>query len=318
METTNINKTRKPRGYCILCGKRTCHQEEDGFTCVICSMGLEDKIQQKDKRILSIVKKSGLGSKELGLLLNQPKQFNSKKVYDHSVKGKVKIGIISDTHIGHAAFDEALFKYSAEIFKKEGVQNVYHSGDILEGMSGREGHVYELDKLGFKQQIDYAEKLFKKHYKGLNVFGITGNHDHWYKNKNNAGINVGEALQSRVPNFTYLGENEALVKLGHKTNMLLFHANDGTAYATSYKLQKLIESFTGGEKPNVVVEGHYHKAMYMFNRNVHGVEAGTLCSQTPFMRGKKIPAHKGFWVLEMDIGQKGIKKFSPHFFPAYD
>ena len=82
-------------------------------------------------------------------------------------------------------------------------------------------------------------------------------------------------------------------------------------------MQKLMESFTGGEKPNILVQGHYHKALYMFNRNIHGLEAGTMCGQTSWMRGKKIPAHKGFWIIDLSLGKGGIGKFAPAFYPGY-
>lgn len=307
------------RGYCIHCQRRTSHKDETGqWCCIYCDMPLEDKLTPKQRKILSLVDATNLTPNELNIVLNQRGQEPAIRTYDHSTTGHVKIGIISDTHIGHKKFDEGFMKYAAEIFKKEGIKNVYHVGDITEGMSGRPGHVYELQYIGFSQQLGAAERILKKYYKDFNIYGITGNHDDWFKLKNSAGANVGEELAHRVPNFTYLGENEAIVKLGPKTTMMLFHANDGTAYATSYKMQKLVESLEGGSKPNILVEGHYHKAMYMFNRNIHTLEGGTLCGQTAWMRGKKIPAHKGFWILEMDINKRGITKMTPSFYPAYD
>jgi predicted phosphodiesterase len=99
---------------------------------------------------------------------------------------------------------------------------------------------------------------------------------------------------------------------------MLFHPNDGTAYATSYKIQKLAESFEGGKKPHILIEGHYHKALYAFIRNIHCFESGTLCSQTQFMRGKKISAHKGFFIVELEASKNGIESISPKFYPAYE
>lgn len=281
-------------------------------------MALEDKLSAEDERILAIVNGKQLSSRELKIVLNQPRENRGQRVYDHSRLGKVKIGILADTHIGQKKFDEGFIKYASEVFKKEGVKDVYHAGDICEGMSGRPGHVYELQYIGFSQQVGAAARIFNNYFRDFNIFGITGNHDDWFKLKNDAGANVGEELANRVPNFQYLGENEAHVKLGPNTTMMLFHPGDGTAYATSYKMQKLTESFTGGEKPNIIVEGHYHKALYMFSRNIHCIEGGTLCGQTGWMRGKKIPAHMGFWILELDIGKRGITKFTPHFYPKYD
>jgi len=100
--------------------------------------------------------------------------------------------------------------------------------------------------------------------------------------------------------------------------MKLYHGNDGSAYAISYKLQKLIESFTGGEKPNIVLSGHYHKAMEMFSRNVFGFECGTLCGQTRWMRGKKIQAHMGFGIIEVWKNGRGIQRLRHEFFPYYE
>ena len=56
----------------------------------------------------------------------------------------------------------------------------------------------------------------------------------------------------------------------------------------------------------------------MFSRNVHGFEAGTFCGQSWFMRGKKLPAHKGFWMVEANTGKRGIEKLKSTFFPGYD
>lgn len=144
---------------------------------------------------------------------------------------------------------------------------------------------------------------------------FTGNS--WYHKKNNAGLIVGRELEDALPNYTHLGEDEANVQLRRNITMKLFHPNDGTAYAISYKMQKAMEAFTGGEKPNILLQGHYHKALYMFNRNIHGLDCGTLCGQTRWMRGKKIPAHKGFWIIDIEMGEGGIGKFSPSFYPGY-
>jgi len=285
----------------------------------ILQMALEKKLEADQKKVLNLFEKSGLTAKELGVLLKSPEPGKPKRIYNHSTsRREIAFGIVSDTHIGQEKFDEALFASAGKVFRKEGIEKVYHAGDILEGMSGREGQIYELKQIGFQQQIEEAERLMKKYWNGFNVYGINGNHDLWYKKKNNGGLDVGKELELRVPNYHHLGDEEADIKLGPGVVMKLFHPGDGTAYATSYKMQKAMEAFEGGKKPQILVEGHYHKALYMFNRNIHGIEAGTLCGQTGWMRGKKIPAHKGFWIVKANIGQKGITKFEPTFYPAYD
>lgn len=273
--------------------------------------------QKKDER-LKILDRHGLTAKELDIVLKtQDKPHRKVAKYRHRFKQKDLFGVFSDAHIGHQEFDEGFFKFMGEVFKKEGIKKVYQVGDILEGMSGRDGQIYELSQLGFAQQIRKAADMFNKHLKGLDVSGIDGNHDAWFKKKNNNGVIVGEELEKRVENYTHLGEMEADIDVGNGVMMKLFHPNDGTAYAQSYKMQKLMESFTGGEKPNIVLEGHYHKALYMFKRNIHGIECGTMCGQTGWMRGKKIPADKGFWIIGLEFSKEGVGKFNPTFYPAY-
>jgi UDP-2,3-diacylglucosamine pyrophosphatase LpxH len=281
-------------------------------------MALENKLGN-DKKILSLVTKSGLTAKELEILLKTPEPGRPSRIYNHSTsRREIAFGIVADSHIGQEKFDEALFESAGKVFRKNKIKRVYHAGDILEGMSGREGQVYELSHIGFQNQIEEAERLMKKYWHGFEVFGINGNHDLWYKKKNNGGMDVGKELQLRVPNYTHLGDEEADIQLAPKVLMKLFHPSDGTAYAVSYKMQKAMEAFEGGHKPQILVEGHYHKALYMFNRNIHGIEGGTLCGQTSWMRGKKIPAHKGFWIVRLQLGKEGISKFNPTFYPAYD
>ena len=58
------------------------------------------------------------------------------------------------------------------------------------------------------------------------------------------------------------------------------------AYALSYKIQKMVEAMSGGEKPNILAVGHYHKLEMFPYRNVQCFQTGTFQAQTPWMRGK--------------------------------
>lgn len=273
---------------------------------------------KEEEKILKSVNKRGLTSGELERVLKsvENKAPEQKVAFSDYFGSKEKIGIISDSHIGHKEFDEPFWNHMVRVMKKEDVSRIYHVGDILEGMSGRDGHVYELSEVGFSQQIQKAEHLFNK-LRQFDIFGINGNHDLWYQKKNNGGVNVSQELANRVENYNHCGDMEANIKIKRNKTMKLFHAGDGTAYAISYKMQKLMESFTGGEKPEVLLQGHYHKALYMFNRNIHGLDSGTLCGQTLWMRSKKIPAHKGFWIVDIELGKGGIGSFKPAFYPGY-
>ena len=267
-----------------------------------------------DKALLDLL--SALTPQERKVLLQGLGKEHKVSIHDHHWSSKhIKFGYFSDPHIGHSEFCVELFEKMVSLFKKEKIEVVYSPGDIVEGMSGRPGHIYELTHIGATAQANYASDLISQI--PCQVFSILGNHDLWFKEKRDIGLNVGELIQARCKNFTCLGEWEADITLAPNVVMKLFHANDGSAYASSYKLQKLIESFTGGEKPSIVLSGHYHKQLELFIRNVFGFECGTLCGQSRFMRGKKLAAHMGFGIMEIWVNDNGIERLRHEFVPHF-
>jgi len=276
-------------------------------------MGVSKMPQSKLEKILA---KQHLTEEEAISILKSSRGKPSKKEILDISKNHTKYGYFSDPHIGHNQFKEPVFYQAVKVFNDEKVDFVLIPGDHLEGMSHRPGHIYELTHLGFHQQIKYASDLYNEIKQP--ILGIDGNHDAWYFKPQNMGVIVGEELERRVKNYKHLGQDEGDIQLAPNITIKLFHANDGTAYADSYKLQKLIESFSGGEKPNILHSGHYHKHMYMFRRNIHGFESGTLCGQSKFMRGKKIPAHIGFGIVDAYYGKNGIDRLDNKFFPYYE
>ena len=98
----------------------------------------------------------------------------------------------------------------------------------------------------------------------------------------------------------------------------LRHPGGGSAYALSYKPQKIIESMSGGEKPNILLLGHFHKGRVFVLRNVHCVQAGTTQAQSNFMRNHNLAAHMGYWLVEIHVNDDGqINRFRPEFMPCY-
>lgn len=78
-------------------------------------------------------------------------------------------------------------------------------------------------------------------------------------------------------------------------------------------------SYQGGEKPNILLVGHFHKAEYSYPREVHVVQAGCTQDQTPFMRKKRLQAMVGGWTISFTIDANGIvHDFMPQFHAFYD
>ena len=98
----------------------------------------------------------------------------------------------------------------------------------------------------------------------------------------------------------------------------LWHGGDGSnSYALSYRLQKVVESLTGGTKPAILLAGHVHKFCYIFERNVNAISCPCMQSQTPWMRGKKLAAHTGFLILDFDVESGCVCSLSVKLYPFY-
>jgi hypothetical protein len=101
--------------------------------------------------------------------------------------------------------------------------------------------------------------------------------------------------------------------------MRVMHGGGGTAYALSYKPQKIVESFQGGEKPNILLIGHYHKFSHDYIRDVHTIQMGCTQDLTPFMLSKHIQAHVGGGIIDFCQADTGeINNFRCQWFPFYD
>ena len=227
----------------------------------------------------------------------------------------IRFAIVSDTHI-NSKFTQLTYLHNFyDLVAKRGITNVYHVGDVDEGEQMRIGHQYELYLQGADDHLDEIVKNYPKR-DGIVTSYITGNHDASLMKR--SGFSIGKALARERNDMIYLGQDCATVMLTPKCSMLLSHPWDGSAYAISYKSQKMMDAISGGEKPNILLIGHFHKAEYLFYRNIHCLQAGTFQAQTPFMRGKSLAAMMGGWIVEVEVGSNGeILRFVSEWIPYY-
>ena len=227
---------------------------------------------------------------------------------------RVRIGTITDTHIGSLNFSEQRLYQAFDEFKKEKVDFITHSGDVTEGMSHRAGHVYDLSEIGYDKQKSKAIEIFSQ-WTDSQIYAIDGNHDRWFIKSN--GALIVKDIATQLDNFNFIGHDEGDISINGKAVVKLWHGEDGNSYALSYRLQKILESLSGGEKPSVIICGHTHKYVKIFERNVYAISAGSIQSQTPWMRGKRIAAHVGFCIIDIYVNKSGVCKFSDTWYPFY-
>jgi len=227
---------------------------------------------------------------------------------------RIRVGALTDTHIGSVDFHEERLYQAFDEFHKEKIDLMVHAGDVLEGMSNRPGHVYELSQIGYAQQKKYAVECFGQ-WQDSDIYAISGNHDRWYVKS--AGANAIEDMSKELPNFHFLGHDEGEISLKGKAVLDLWHGEDGNSYALSYRLQKILESLTGGEKPNAMIAGHVHKYVSIFERHVLCTSIGSIQLQTRWMRSKRIAAHPGFVIMDYWVNNSGICKMTHTWYPFY-
>jgi len=276
-----------------------------------------------EEKIYNEIKKAKLSPTEAKKVIKNFSQINPKKYHTKEIDfpdKHVKFCVFSDAHMGHESYRPDILRKMIKDGTRQGVEFYLNAGDTIEGMSGREGHIYELTHLGATQQLNYFAQEFSKFRKTVYSIEAQDSHSGWFRNKGNMGLEIGPELENKSKHYTFLGYDEQNLTLDNGLKIRLRHPGGGTAYAISYKLQKYIESIGGGDKPNLLFEGHFHKAIYMFYRNIHGFDSGTLANQTPFMKKTNTPAHVGYWIIDAYVGKKdkGVERVVNQFIPFYD
>jgi len=269
--------------------------------------GFLTKHLQKTTKIIESVGINSIKSLEKGI---QPVKNTAKYSFDGKT---IKFGAMGDLHLGSIYTEPTDVINALAYMKKEKCQFITIGGDVTEGMSHRAGHIYECSHLGYSRQKAHAVEVLS-HF-DLKMYMIDGNHDRWFI-KSNGALIVPDICES-LPNAEFLGHDEGDIIIDG-VKIRLWHGEDGSSYAHSYRLQKLVESFTGGDKPDVLLAGHVHKSLSCFDRHVHCISTGAMQKQSKWMRSKRLPSHTGFWIIEMTINKLGVGRLKTEWFPLYN
>lgn len=233
-------------------------------------------------------------------------------------------GFTTDNHLcnKHSRLDvlNAAYKH----FEQEGITTVYNAGNWVDG-EARFNKTELITAPGMDHQLDYMIDVWPVH-KGITTHYIAGDdHEGWYAQRE--GIEIGRYLQMRAEDagrhdLKYLGYGEADVRLSFGTGasvMRVVHPGGGSAYAISYTDQKRVESYQGGEKPQIELVGHYHKFNHGFPREVHTIQGGCTTDQSMFMRKKRLQAHVGYSIIKIKQDDRGaVTGFNVEWHPFFD
>jgi predicted phosphodiesterase len=289
------------------------YKNKQGYRKIAARVGkTEDEVKNFLKR-----KKS-----KQSVVKNKPEKFMifenlapSTHIQEWSGNRVLSFGLISDTHINSKYTQLTYLQKFYEICSKRGIEDIYHVGDIDEGEQMRTGHQYECYTQGADDHISEIVANYPC-FDGVATHFITGNHDSSIYKR--CGVDIGEIITMKRKDMRYLGRDCARIEITPNCILELRHPWDGTAYALSYKPQKMIDGMEADSKPNILAIGHYHKLEYLFYRNVHCFQAGCFQTQTPFTRGRGISVHLGGWIITVEVDKRGyVQRIVPEMIPFY-
>jgi len=218
----------------------------------------------------------------------------------------IRYGLVSDTHL--CCKEECLTELhnQYDLFEQEGITTVFHAGNLIDGYVARinGGSVFETTIDGQSQYV--IDKYPSR--SGIKTYFISGDdHESWFAPGFNIGGYIGMLAKDQGrTDLEYIGHVEADVELKNKktgasTIIKIQHPGGGSSYARSYTGQKQVEALEGGEKPAILIQGHYHVSNYMQERNIHVIGMPGFQSQTIFARKKRLRMEVGGAILEFKI-----------------
>lgn len=227
---------------------------------------------------------------------------------------KYAFGVVSDTHIGSRYQQLSHLATFYTICSRRRIPVIFHCGDLVDGEKMYRGQEYEIFAHGADAQREYTVAHYPKR-SGVTTYAISGNHDASFIKT--GGYNIVRAIAQQRSDIVYLGDDVAYYVLGN-IKIMIAHGSGGTAYAVSYKSQKLVERLPGGEKPHLLFLGHYHHANIIPGyRNVETVQMPCFQANTPYMKAKGLHAQAGGFIVAVQEDESGLAKVTYEFIPFY-
>lgn len=179
-----------------------------------------------------------------------------------------RVAVISDIHAGSKYCMRAELQDFLAYAHRAECREVFVCGDLLDGCY-RHGR-YELSHHGAADQCaDLIATL--PALPGLTYHAIAGNHDQTFVES--AGLDMCAFIEAQFrlagrADIKMHGNSSAYLRV-RGALLHLKHPLGKVPYALSYRLQKEVEAYSPGMKPDILLMGHLHKFAQIVVRGVH-------------------------------------------------
>lgn len=237
------------------------------------------------------------------------------EIMKNMLVNKLKVAVVSDTHLCSNDQQLSMLKRSYEIGDEEKVDVFLHIGDVSDGAGsvGYRSHGKDVFIYGYTDQLDYMVKVYPKSKTGKKTLMIPGNHDWW--DYESFGGNIVKELCDRRPDLEYKDYPKANIDLNN-FKIQIFHPGGGSSQALSYGMQRHIlnQRRNKEEKVDAIFFGNWHKALYLLYAGVHAFLCPSMKGQDEFHQKLSLPNARGMWIVEMWKDKDGrVTKIVPDY-----
>jgi len=179
-----------------------------------------------------------------------------------------KIGAMSDWHDGSKAAQISARNKAIEIMYKEGVRDIVVAGDIFAGNKVYRGQEVDNVSMSPDDQIAITE-CYCPRYEGLKYRIMGGNHDFSFVVHN--ATDALFRLCEKRDDFEWYGYDLVTVRLTEDVDALIWHPKGSSAYAMSYRSQKMVEQLAFQQLMEVIKTNATPKVRFLFAGHWHNI-----------------------------------------------
>ena len=224
----------------------------------------------------------------------------NKTVHNMSLgKDHVKLGLLGDTHLASKYDDLDSLNRAYDMIEDKGVDVVFHSGDLVDGIVSTPGYFSELKEKTYTGQLEYAIDRYPK-YSGKTLV-VSGNHDdYWYRL---TGKEIIKDVADKRDDIEYLGSSRRIINIdGLRVNVLHGKFKDSNPINNIYSYLDNIPTY---KKPDIVHSGHYHTTKYQDYEGIEMFRSGAFMHQTPHDKKKNHNPEQSMYFVDVYYDDDG-------------